>query len=197
MIDNGGNGWNGGMWSWCSEDGTCTTGTLDELQQLVEIYKRHADHRVAIEAKVQSFTFAGTADAAGERQRAGAERALRFMSDWSDKEKASSKPLTSNTSAEYEDKKLPIARLWVLITKYRTASKNALANTLSLTDGKFSKESGTQLTEFEAMKSVTSPNQLNLIIRDFETAIVLLGENGGKTVWQPFIDVLYSLSEGT
>lgn len=172
-----------------------TTGTLEELRSFNEIFKRHPTQRAVISAKVQDFTLAGPADAAGERMRGAAERVLRFMEDWVEKEGKANKPLTAASSAEYEDRKLPLARLWVVITKHRTASKNALASKLTLTDGKFSKESGTQLTEFEAMKSVTSATQLSLVIRDFEKAVVLIGANGGARVWQPFIDMIYSLSE--
>ena len=28
MKDSWGDGWNGGQWSWCSDDGACSTGTL-------------------------------------------------------------------------------------------------------------------------------------------------------------------------
>ena len=29
MKDSWGDGWNGGQWSWCSDDGACSTGTLE------------------------------------------------------------------------------------------------------------------------------------------------------------------------
>ena len=174
---------------------TAVTMDFSGIADLVAIFKKHPKVRDEIQNQLQQWTFAGANDANGQRLRDSVANGLKYCDDWILKEEKLAKTNRAGTSAEYEDQKLPLARIWVLITKFRVTSKNALAQKLSLTDGLFSKESGTQVTTFETMKSVHSSLELSLILRDFEQGVVLIGKNGGKSAWAPFVDLIFQMAE--
>ena len=162
-------------------------GTL--LYCMYEIYCHHTEARNSIDECLGRLSFTGaTAEVKTDVER------LREMCTKRTAAEVTQSKSRPTTSAELEDRTKPLARLYQHIVKWHVLS--GMTSLTVLTEGKFSVETGEKVTEFEAVKHVSSDRQLMMIIRDFEQAIFAIGKNGGKAAWEPFFTSVFGLLEG-
>ena len=158
-----------------------------QLGHLVEIFKHHPTEREAITSHLESLSLR----AANAGQRELAARAKGYCESHIDKVKSAVKEVPK-TSDEFEDRKAPKARLYLLCTKGSMTSKLTLAQSGS-TSGKFDMTLGTNVMNFEKIKQVHDADTLHTIIRDFQSSILLIGRNGGRKVWAPYWETIFEL----
>ena len=103
---------------------------------------------------------------------------------------------TPKTAGDLEDKKFPLARIYLYVVKGVTASPLSVGSSggalEKLTTGVFDKANGLLLQEFEKVKLVDDPQDMHEVLRVFLDVMLLIGNNGGRDAWRPIYEQMYS-----
>jgi hypothetical protein len=158
-----------------------------ELFSLVEVFKHHPEQRDAINHHFERLTLT----AANAAQRTQCEAAHKFCTNHRDVVRHNKKDLPK-TASEFEDRRTPRSRLYLLCTKGNMTTRLTAAQS-GATSGQFDATLGTNIIRFEKIKDVKDINTLHGIIRDFQSAISLVGRNGGKVAWAPFWEAIFEI----
>ena len=165
----------GGAW-YSAVDGT-DGGALASMLSLFKHYPQERDH---IENHLQGLALSATQAAT----RTQCENANKYCVAFSDKLRHQTKELPK-TATEFEDRRLPKSRLYVLCAKGRMVTKLTAAQA-GATAGKFDATLGSNITSFEKLRAVTDMNMLHNIMTDYRACIIQIGKNGGTVAWEPF-----------
>ena len=157
-------------------DGT----NMAQLAQLVEIFKHHPDERHNIMGCLQSLSFL----APNVGQREACRTAYKFCQDHESQVSKAAGPVSASAD-DFENRKHPLARLYLQIIKFTVLGPLTTAQS-GLTSGRMDPVTGKPVLSFEKLKDVGSMNLLHLAWRDFESAVYLIGKNGGRKAWDPF-----------
>ena len=182
-LYNGGANTPGGDPWYTAVDGTDNA----DVGHLAELYRHHPTEREGILTHLERLSFRGANLAARDL----AQRAVSSCKDFDTKVTNALKE-APKTASEFEDRKAPKARLYLLCTRGAMATRLTLAQE-GQTAGVFDATLGTNVFRFEKLKAVDSIDTLHAIIRDFQTSILLIGKNGGRVAWTPFWDVVYEM----
>lgn len=161
---------------------------LPQMGQLVELYKHHPDQRHNIMGHLEVISF----NAAQAGQRDSAERAIKFCQNHEAQLSKAAGPVSASAD-DFENRKHPLARLYHQIVKYTVLGPLTTAQS-GLTSGRMDPVTGKPVLSFEKLKDVGSMNLLHLAWRDFESAVYLIGKNGGRKAWAPFWQIIYDLA---
>ena len=168
---------------------TVVDGTnMAQLAQMVEIFKHHSNERPNVMAQLQSQAF--LAPNAGQRE--ACERAYKICERHEDQESKVGKSVAA-TADDFENKKYPLGRLYHQIAKSIVMGPMTVAQT-GLSSGRIDPTTGRPVLTFEKLKEVGNMNLLHLVWQDFQSAIYVIGKNGGRMAWGPFWKIIYDLA---
>ena len=165
-------------------DGT----NMAQLAQLVEIFKHHQNERHNVMGHLQSLSF--LAPNAGQRE--ASERAYKFCQDHESQVSKAVGPVSASAD-DFENRKHPLARLYHQVVKYTILGPLTTAQS-GLSSGRLDPVTGKPVLSFEKLKEVGNMNLLHLAWRDFETAVYLIGKNGGRKAWAPFWKIIHDMA---